>query len=486
MNRGGAATQALSGGQRELGARDLIDALHALLDAPGRPDYWARLATGLMRLTHAEAAWLLRRCRPTDSQSEHDNDIDDWQILGSAHSAIGVAAEPLQAQFRVELQSLIERVATQGFASCPGRSASGAALWWAAVRLEQVVDGWLLLAIPDTERLQISELLLRARLVADFPSLDGPTTARVPDLGAGDAAPAADDGSEPLTPELWLRLAKVCEHVAALDHFGPAALTLVTALAAQTGAGQVVLGWRHGDHMRIVAISHCDRFDHFSRQTQLTEDALDEALDQDSGVRLAATDRAGANRWPAHGQLRESLANTNPDTYPQAHLMSLPLRRPDQPCCAVLLLAFDEDHEPDERLAAMLVRSLQTLLPRLQALHARSRAWPRRLHDRARKRLVQWLGPGRVGVRVFWVLATLLLLWALFAKWDACDVAGAGRGHNDGPVPNRNELASLVSRACAAPAIQRGWLSGARSMNDRSWSAANPAAVALGSRPAAT
>ncbi len=455
MNLGGATTQAVPGGARQLNARDLIDALHALREAPGSPDYWARLATGLMRLTHANAAWLLRRCGQSDNHNDNDSDNDDWQVLGAAHAAMGAAADPLQEHFRAELQTLIESAAKQGFASCPGRISGGAALWWAAVRLEQIVGGWLLLAIPDTERPQINELLLRAQIVADFPTLDGPAAARVSDSGAGDAAAAAAAGNTPLTPELWLRLAEVCEHVARQDRFGPAALTLVNALAAQTGAGQVVLGWRYGDHMRVVAISHRDHFDHFSRPIELTEDALDEALDQDGGVRLAATDRAGAGSWPAHGRLRESLANTNPDTYPQSHLMSLPLRRQDQPSCAVLLLAFDEDHEPDERLAAMLVRSLQTLLPWLQALHTRSRAWPLRVKDRTRTQLARWRGPSRVGVKVLCLLAVLLLLYALFANRDVGDVAGFGRGHDDWRAPNRNDFASLVNRARAAPAIQR-------------------------------
>lgn len=35
------------------------------------------------------------------------------------------------------------------------------------------------------------------------------------------------------------------------------------------------------------------------------------------------------------------------------------------------------------------------------------------------------------------------------------DAAGAGRGHDDWRVPNRNELASLAQSACAAPAINR-------------------------------
>jgi hypothetical protein len=49
------------------------------------------------------------------------------------------------------------------------------------------------------------------------------------------------------------------------------------------------------------------------------------------------------------------------------------------------------------------------------------------------------------------------------------DPAGAGRGHADWRVPNRNELASLVNRACEAPAIQRSAFPGTPSASF--WSA---------------
>ncbi len=52
------------------------------------------------------------------------------------------------------------------------------------------------------------------------------------------------------------------------------------------------------------------------------------------------------------------------------------------------------------------------------------------------------------------------------------DVAGAGRGHADWRVPNRNELASLINRACEAPAIQRAHFPGTRSVSYWSSSAA--------------
>ena len=41
------------------------------------------------------------------------------------------------------------------------------------------------------------------------------------------------------------------------------------------------------------------------------------------------------------------------------------------------------------------------------------------------------------------------------AKEVNADATGAGRGHDDWRVPNRNELASLVQPSCAAPAINR-------------------------------
>lgn len=49
------------------------------------------------------------------------------------------------------------------------------------------------------------------------------------------------------------------------------------------------------------------------------------------------------------------------------------------------------------------------------------------------------------------------------------DAAGAGRGFGDWRVPNRNELASLVNRACEAPAIQRTPFPGTPSLSF--WSA---------------
>ena len=383
----------LPGGLRELSARALIDALHAMRDAPRHEAYWADLATGLQRLTRAQGAWLLLQAPA------------GWQLIGHA----GSEEDPLDAGFAAELAALTQRAQTQGFASCPGRSAQGAALWWAAVRLERIAGGWLLLAIPEHERPQLNELLLRAQLVADLPTLtpqaDAAPAGASPPGGTPPSSPTSDDGGD------WARLADLCAEVGRADRFGVAALTLVNALAAQFGAMQVVLGWRARTDagMQVAAISHRDRFDDFSHPIALTADALDEALDHADGVRLDAQAGPAAAAFPAHEQLQRSLG--------PVHLWTLPIRRDDEPPRAVLLLAFEAD-PPRAALAPLIVRAMQLLMPWLRALQARERAWPLRLADQVRDRLAQWLGPGRSGLKAAALVVSAALLYALVAKWD--------------------------------------------------------------------
>ncbi len=372
----------LPGGMSELSARELIDALHALRNAPHHAGSFDEMAAGLQRLTRAMAAWLLLQGGTTDAQ---------WTVLGAA----GGGASPLQPGFRAELLALTQRAAHQGFASCPGRSDSGAALWWAAIRLERIAGGWLLLAIAENERPQLNELLLRAQLVADLPGLQ----------------PQDSAVQAPAQPAAWAALTEMCAEVGRADRFGVAALTLVNALASLCHAKQVVLGWRarDGARLKVAAISHRDRFDEFSDPIALTNDALDESLDHELGVRLAADAGPAAATTPAHEQLQRSLG--------PVHLWSLPVRRDDEAPRAALLLAFEGD-PPDPSLAPALQRALQLVLPLLTVLHEREQGWPLRLAGRGRAWLAGWLGPERTGPKAAAVLASALLAYALLAHWD--------------------------------------------------------------------
>ncbi|OGA97410.1 MAG: hypothetical protein A3E25_09850 [Burkholderiales bacterium RIFCSPHIGHO2_12_FULL_69_20] len=401
-------------------ARALIEALHALREAPHGADHWAQVAAGVQRLCRAQSAWVLV-VTPAATAAANNPTATDWRCLGAStpdHSL-------LQAAWAGELQPLIARATQQGFASCPGRTASGVALWWAAVRLERVDGGWLLLAIPDHERPQLNELLLRAQLVADMPAPAEGGTAHA-DAGPA-AAPAAQAPVEPAftapVPTASTNtgasaaaplLAAVSAEVVAQARFGPATLALVNGLAAHCEAVQVVLGWRHGssDRVHTVAISHRDKFDRFSTPLALTDDALDEALDAEGGVALAPPAAGVVNPLPtpAHDLLQASLG--------PVHLLSLPLRRGDAAPRAVLLLAFDAARPPDAALREQLQQTMAPLLPWLETLHQQDRAWPLRLGDALRERARALLGPSHLGLKTSAALIALLLLYALIAHWD--------------------------------------------------------------------
>jgi multidrug efflux pump subunit AcrA (membrane-fusion protein) len=413
--RAGDNGRALPGGGS---ARELIEALHALRRVPSAPDHDERMAAAVIRLCRAQAAWLLFNPALPGAAA-------DWQVRASA----GVGEDPLRSAWRAELLSLTQRAEHQGFASAPWRSEAGATLWWATIRLERRAGECLLLAIPDHERPQLNELLLRAQLVADLPPFRAAPAGAEAALAAGaDQAPGAaaaapaDAGPDPGSD--WAILVDITAQVALQSRFGSATLSLVNALAAGLRAQQVTLGWRAGSGTAIqaVAISHRDKFDRYSHPLVLTEDALDEALDHAEGVWLPAavgspgdeaeaTDAAAQAALPAHTLLQQSMG--------RVHLLAIPLQRAGLPTRAVLLFAFDEAPLPPvARLRLQLPPVLQTLLPWLENLHERERPWALRVGDALQAWGQAVLGPQRLGWKALALAASLFLVYALFASWD--------------------------------------------------------------------
>jgi RND family efflux transporter MFP subunit len=367
-------------------AREVIETLHALRQAPVDEGWWPLLASSLLRLCRAHSVWLIQEAEP------------DPQPLAHA----GAADDPLRAEWRDELQTLLQRARQQGYATCPARGSAGQPLWWAAVRVERLAGHWMLIALADAERPQLNELLLRAQLVADLP---GPAA-----LG-GAVVPAGESVADEL-PHLWAALADVAARVSGEPRFEAAALALVNGLAARTGALQVVLGWRAAALSRpqVVAISHRDKFERGSAPIARAEDALDEALDFEGGLHLPPPGaQPPLHAAPAHALLQADLGES-------PHLWSLTLSRSSQPPRAVLLMALAD--EPPVLLKALLPATLNQLLPWLELQHARERAWPLRWRDRLLEQLQQWLGPSRAGWKATAVLAAAGVLYSLFAHWD--------------------------------------------------------------------
>lgn len=349
---------------------------------------WAELTAGVMRLTRARAAWLLGGER----------------LLAQAGEAAGPSLT--DEAWAPELPALLARAAAQGFATMPARNRGGAALWLAAVRQTRLPEGWMLLAIPDSERPQLNELMLRAQLVADLPALES-TAAEMAPAPASDAAHA-----DPL--------AEVGQQLARQTQFGAAAIALVNTLAQVLGAEQVLLAWRGAaGSLATVAISHRERFDRFAHPVVLSEDALEEALHHDGGVLVVAgTGPEHLVQTPAHGLLQEELG--------ARHLLTLPLARHGEAPVAALLLVFDGSQPaPEPAAVARLQQALAAQLPWLQTLQQQGQPWPVRLLAAARERLALWLGPGRLGFKLGAVLLATALLYSVVAHWEYRVSAGA-------------------------------------------------------------
>jgi len=365
-----------------LSARELILALHALRESAAAPGYSAQVIAALMRLCRGQQAWWL-----------HED--AGWQLRAEAGEGLAEDS-PLQAAWLPELDTLAQRARQQGFASAPLRSAAGATLWAVAIQPERVPQDLWLLHLPDRERPQLNELVLRAQLVADLPAPGMVATALgIPDEG-------------------WAPLLDVALLAVQHERFEPAALALVNALAAALNAQQVCLGWRASasSAVQVVAISHRDKFDRFAHPVVLTEGALDEALDHQDGVFVPVPQTSDSPLLlplPAHSLLQQSLGAVS--------LASLALRRGHAPPRAALLLVFD-GAGPGTAALARLQLTMRLTLPWLEILHERERAFSLRALDAARARLQVWLGPRALAWKAGSLAAAVLLLYALFAHWD--------------------------------------------------------------------
>ncbi|MBW8844503.1 MAG: efflux RND transporter periplasmic adaptor subunit [Burkholderiales bacterium] len=381
-------------------ARELVLALHALRGASGQADYAAQVVAALARLMRAQQGWWLAELEA------------GWLLRAEVQDEAGSsdpAPDPLRGDFSADLLALAQRARTQGFASLPQRSAQGSTQWLVAVRPERSPADLWLLCLPDRERPHLNELVLRAQLVADLP-----TPGEVPQ------AAAADTADSPLTT--WAPLLDAVLFAQRHDGFEPATLALVNALASTLGAQQVALGWRAeaGTALRLVALSHRDKLDRYAHAVVLTEGALDEALDQDEGVRLPAivastgtelaeVDTAAPPALPAHRLLQQSLGDVG--------LASLPLTSGQSAPRAALLMVFDGEPLPADQLARLRL-ALRVALPWLESLHWRERPLALRANDELRRRARLWLGPQHLGLKLGSGLAAIALLIALFVDWD--------------------------------------------------------------------
>lgn len=368
----------------DLDARALIEALHALRAMPRMADWWDRYCALLAPLARARAALALRRA------------ASEWGVLGAAAGR----ENWLLAAWPELLDDLAARALANGYAYSPARDDQDRPRLLAVVRLSGEDETLLLLDIAEQERPRLNELLLRAQLVADAPAA-APATLPVPVPPAGLPAlpPAAS----------LLDLLDLAAVVMRERDYGAAALALVNGVVARAGITFAALGWRHGEHIRIEAISHLDRFERNTESVNLLENAAEEALDQGCDIVHPAADATagGGLVTQAHQQLYRGLGF--------ARVHSLVLGTGGEAPEAVLLLAEQEIEGEPEWLPPLHV-SLGLLLPWLARLREADRWWGARLAAWLERRLGDLLGPSHVFAKVTTLLLFAGLLYALLGS----------------------------------------------------------------------
>ena len=347
-------------------ASALIERLTQLRRAPTTEIDWNLYCALMRQLCRAEHAAVVRRLPQGEAVelAGRSSEQQDWSPLQTLPPGI----------------DLFDKASTSRHAHAPAQSAGGPSWLVLVVALQGLPSWFLVLNIRTQERAQLNELTVRALLCSSFEA----------------AAPGAPRASAPAELSGMLGLAG---EVMQQQQFDTACLALVNG---------ITMGWADRDGVKVVAISHLDRFERNSSQTRLLEGAMASALIQGHEVWWPQTDP------DAHEDL--AMAEFAAEIGVQ-RLVAVPMRDAQGITHAVLLLAFANDGAPVADLNHLQL-SLELVQPRLCDLWLRSLGPWQRARRELTRRSEQLFGPEHAMAKLGSVLALLLLLYALIGDWD--------------------------------------------------------------------
>jgi multidrug efflux pump subunit AcrA (membrane-fusion protein) len=416
-------------------AVSVIKALQALRQgSPLQPGYWEQVASSLRFLCRATSVWVVRQAGTDGAVGRLHG---DWLLIGESSDS---ASAQFDLRWLEELTTLVPRAEGKGFAVGPGTTTAGLSVFRVVVRLEHTAASYALLEIPQRERANLNELVLRAQLVADLPGdlspVPPPPAASSPvaiaaaraggvaaaGQGGGDGPPqvpavlgGAADGAAPApipaSQVIHVPLADLLDLASQAmrqQHSGAAQLTIVNGLAAFTGAAQVAFGWSDHGYVRASTISHLDRFEHHSELVEYTESALDESLEYEFALRSPA--RPDEPVFAAQDRLRDEQGFR--------HVCAMSLRRGLESAPGAVLIAHADDRTVDDATLANIRMMFDLTVPWLLDLREREKWWGKRLRDWTAVRLGSLVGPQHVWLKALGVAVGLFALYATFATWD--------------------------------------------------------------------
>ena len=144
--------------------------------------------------------------------------------------------------------------------------------------------------------------------------------------------------------------------IATVDGFEAATKNVCNELATRTGASRVAIGWVKGENIKLIAISHTEKFDKRQDLPASIIRVMEECLDQEEVVHYDPA--GGGTETVSREAAAYSRANGN------CSVVSVPLRRMGE-VVGVILLEYPADHKPDKNAASTVTIAGDVLAPQL-------------------------------------------------------------------------------------------------------------------------
>ncbi|WP_044408948.1 efflux RND transporter periplasmic adaptor subunit [Thiomicrospira microaerophila] len=247
--------------------------------------FWAGYIDNIVPLCLAQSALLFEQSQPTQTEA-------DWRLKPDINSPL-MLDNPTVLWQQPWIHPLLERAWQNGFAVSEPVSALNGALFL-VFKLVSAQPTLMLLTIPKDNQPRLSEILLRAQLIADMAALEGKTKLNLQQTGSD--------------RDQIVNLLSLLVEVQAAKNFQSACYSLVNGLVGHTQEiDQAVLGWQEGDYVRIKTLSHYDKFEKKTDIIKLYEAALEEAVDQRTPINYPADQYNPSLITLAHQQLKAHL-----------------------------------------------------------------------------------------------------------------------------------------------------------------------------------
>ena len=327
---------------------------------------------------------------------EKDSDAELWmpKVTEPDEGVLDVHAEGVSSNL---LNGLFSRTLANQFAvQLPEPNYSQILV---AIKLVAEIPTILLLKLPADLKPRLSEMVLRAQLLADI-CADNATL------------PAELQPAQQMKGERLVEVLDLLVEVFEAKRFTSAVYALVNGLVArEESIEQIAFGWREDAYVKLKALSHADRVERKTETMKLMEAALEESADQHQSVWCSEF----ANPNPqdlllidkAHQQLRTHLGAKT--------IFSFCLEdSKGESVAALSLYSYSGSFDEDTLHILHFVSGL--LLPRLQELYLKEANLWVRSKAVVYQAASQFFGKDYVWIKLIAFLVTVFVLWAIFGK----------------------------------------------------------------------